>query len=154
MDTSKKRWDHKLQAWVLDLATVSEPQKYWDAKDGKWKNETPIYASGPVGKEQTVEVSSCAVPTRQLGPGSTGTSHSYPNSYTYSNSSYRTVYPWEKLDREKWPNTWWALVQMYFASDWHVRGRYIDTKDWDARLRGEYRKEPTYPRSYYDYDEC
>lgn len=41
----------------------------------------------------------------------------YGSGYTYK--PYVPSYPFDGIDRHKWPTTWVTLVRMYFSSDWH-----------------------------------
>lgn len=130
VDVSKRRWDSALGAWVLDLPTLpTEPERHWDSD----KKEFVVV------KKDDFYASSCEVPPRDW---KTDKKEKKGYSSYGQYSSYKPCYPWEKIDRNKWPSTWWSLFYMYNAYDWYTGGKYISPDDWEARLKGEYRKEP------------
>lgn len=131
VDISKKRWDHTIQAWVLDLP--NPPAKFWDKETKSWVAETDFYAS------------SCETPPEDWKKKKDKPDKGYYSGNTVA--SYRPCYPWEGVDRNKWPGTWWNLFFMYFQWDWHSLGHYITADDWEARLKGEYRPLPKWGRS-------
>lgn len=133
MDVLRKKWNHQLQCWVLE------------------KDLPPSPALVSATKKDDYIASSCGV-----GPYH-GQGDRWKGSITYH---YTPCYPWDGLDRKKWPSTWWALFQMYYQHTWWKESKYIPDDHWKARLRGEYKPEPKYP-SYghgayygYGYDEC
>lgn len=146
---SKKRWDHTLQCWVLDLPSSKEA-KFWDSEKKEWVEEKDFYASSKEAPPADWK--------KKKDRPDKGTSTTYYNSgsiVSYGNP-YQIRYPWEKVDRKKWPTAWWTLFTLYHLHDWH-RGHWISNEDWDARLRGEYRPLSKLGKSYFNdnyYSEC
>jgi hypothetical protein len=142
VDVSKKRWDHKLQAWVLDLPS-SPPAKFWDAEKKDWVTEKDYYGNEVVTTRTKSE-------TKYLGAG-TEHNKSYTSSYT-SSTSYKTwtpTYPWDNLSMKKWPNAFMNLLRQFHEHSWYRDGKYISEEEWKDRLAGKYKPETKYPISYY-----
>lgn len=148
MDISKKRWDAKLQCWVLDPDVSA---KFYDHSTKSWVEEKDYYAAScEIGQYKGKSTS----PTANYKAPSYGQVQTSYSNYG-SNYTYDYCYPWEGVDRKKFPNTWWELFNQYHLPQWHSSGKYIPAVDWRRRLKGEYPPEPKHGYHYSRYhDEC
>lgn len=143
----KKRWDDRLQCWVL--ANDSGTKKY-DAKERKWVPaedyvvgtcETPVKTVSATNKhDSTTNYSEPHWKSKEFRSSGTTSASTY---------TYKPAYPWDNIDRTKWPHTWWNLLIQYHSPSWHYSGQYISDADWQDRLKGIYRPTPKYYNGYY-----
>jgi hypothetical protein len=130
-DKVSKRWDPHLGAWVVDLP-AGRVEVEIELKGQRVKTEEGWkfypYKSPDFAKDE--EVSSCQITSRGRSITQTTTDTKWQ------------VYPWEGLDKEKWRQTFFCLVRLHSADDWHSKGLYISAEAYRDRIhRGVYAPE-------------
>ncbi len=115
----KKRWDHNLRDWVVDLPVdLTEPEQPAEVERSKAR-EAARKAENKTPRD---------------GVQTYGHSH-YESQWT-------PIKPWDGVDRFRWPNTFLKLVQLYYDGAWHQHGKYIPDEFMKKRLAGDYSDKP------------
>lgn len=147
MDVTKRRWDHTLGVWVLDttpekpVETPPKPNLFYDLQTGQWVEESAYYAAHPPPeKPQDFTASSCEIPPDYWTKEKEKNRKDLSKTTSYYNN-WTPCYPWEGVDRKRFPKTWWTLFQMYHSNDWY-KGQWVDERTWRDRLKGVYNKIP------------
>jgi hypothetical protein len=144
MDYQIKKWNNTLQCWVLDTGNTVVPTKFWDAKLGKWVEDPSMQASPQSPQKsltgQIAEIGAQGGKGRKIEEIPTPKEEDKKTYSAYT--PYVVTRPWTGVDRNRFPNTFMALVKLYYAKDWYNVGPYISDDDYrDRVLKGIYKPQ-------------